>query len=112
MTNITAKPAKTETRVVEKTVQVEEEVVIQEFQSAAEQVLALPQGSIVAITAGRTGMDTILHRTGLTGWLSTRPLPVFKNEGRVYYNTDHVREALRKHEAAGATFTLIHSFKG
>lgn len=100
MTIITATPHRTETQVV----------IIEEGKTAAQKVLELPQGSIVAIRVRPRApighlLGTVLHRTGEDGWRVTRA--VDNLDGGRYHNNHRIDALLQRYEAEGATFHLL-----
>jgi hypothetical protein len=93
MRELTAIPEKTEV------------VVVQEGKSLYDQLLELPTESIVLLPGTRTAIHphstpTVLHRTGVSGWLITRGAREFID--RAYINRDTLRMLLerRKQETA------------
>lgn len=78
--------------------------------SVIDQLVELPTESVVLIkSAGgfENPTSTVLHRTGITGWLLTRDsLPGYSGK---YLNVDSVRTLVERHEEAGSTFHVIYS---
>lgn len=77
--------------------------------SAAEQIIALPLGSVVIIRSSspRAAIKTVLHRTGIDGWLSTRGLDGARPKDMSgYYGRSNVLHALASYEEKGYVFEL------
>lgn len=80
--------------------------------SATDQVLALPNESLVKIvghpsTAASVNLTYFLHRTGPTGWRTTRDLPGLSGKSGSYLAKPDVRAALSGLEDRGATFEVV-----
>lgn len=95
-------------------------VVEQEEKSILDQILELPNESVVLAKAATGGEElfssrrnvasSVLHRTGSTGWLATRlPYDLAPRGPGTYLHADDVEQWYDTHRKAGATFILLYN---